>query len=214
MKRLINDISNIPEVSLIEKSEDKAHFYVKLQLETKVKVKRYIYILDNVVRVRIPRNYPNELPKVWEETPKEISKYEHLNGDYSFCLGTNQEIRMRLKTANYSIAKYISFIIDYIGIYKYYRAFKKYPYGDRSHYKKGVIESYMDYFKVEKESQVINLLRIKKVNNKIKNLICMCGSGKKFKKCHLPSIKRVLNDANLREQYEADSRYILGGMNE
>jgi len=64
----------------------------------------------------------------------------------------------------------------------------RFPQGEFSHGGKGILEGYQDYLKLESEQETIDT--ISAVISKIgRNKKCFCGSGKKYKDCHLKIVQ-------------------------
>jgi hypothetical protein len=57
-------------------------------------------------------------------------------------------------------------------------------------YRMGLLKSLANFFRSEPDTVPVNLGR---------NDLCWCGSGKKYKKCHLPADEKKLN-----KQYPAN----------
>lgn len=177
------DEYSILKGSLILNHKGSVNFYKKFEMEI---------IIDN--------KYPNILPKVYELS-NILSKDYHINPDGSLCLGTDFDIRLKLYP-EYKLIDYIEYFI-YPFLYNslYYKNYKVSPYGERSHGEEGIIESYIDFFKIEKTRAKdlfsnLNKRKFKRkliYKDKLNKYLCPCGSGKKIYQCHKEEIKRLKN---------------------
>ena len=77
--------------------------------------------------------------------------------------------------------------------YFYYQLYRLSPFGERSHFGRGILESIQEFFKLKtlKETKILikNLYKRKykrmiKYKKSLPNYICPCGSGKKIHNCH------------------------------
>lgn len=145
-----------------------------------------------VISIIITKNYPYEIPKVYELSNKITRSYHHLYSDRELCLGIEGEIMFNCKgklTVEYLINKYIK---PYFYSYKYYERFEEMPFGERSHGIKGILEAYMEIFNVDNVIDAYYcLLQVVKVPYR-GHLPCVCGSGLKTRKCH-PLTKSILD---------------------
>ncbi|UTC63746.1 hypothetical protein E4O00_07285 [Treponema sp. OMZ 788] len=114
------------------------------------------FIMEAAPRLKLvmDHNYPHVLPKVFDVD--DAVKYDHKFQDNSLCLATPIDIRLRLLSSK-NISDYIDdFLIPYFISYKYWeQSGKKIDiYGDRSHGKKGIIESLADFFNLDCNDEI------------------------------------------------------------
>lgn len=114
------------------------------------------FIMESAPRLKLmmDNNYPHILPKVFDIN--DTIFYDHKFQDKSLCLATPIDIRLRLLSSK-NISDYIEgFLIPYFISYKYWEQSgqKIDIYGDRSHGKKGIIESLADFFNLEGNDEI------------------------------------------------------------
>ena len=119
------------------------------------------FIMEAAPRLKLvmDNNYPHTLPEVFD-VDNAVS-YDHKFQDNTLCLATPIDIKLRLLSSK-NISDYIEgFLIPYFISYKYWEQSgqKIDIYGDRSHGKKGIIESLADFFNLECNDEItIHLL--------------------------------------------------------
>lgn len=114
------------------------------------------FIMEAAPRLKLvmDNNYPHILPKIFDINDTIL--YDHKFQDKSLCLATPIDIRLRLLSSK-NISDYIEgFLIPYFISYKYWEQSgqKIDIYGDRSHGKKGIIESLADFFNLEDNDEI------------------------------------------------------------
>ena len=114
------------------------------------------FIMEAAPRLKLvmDNNYPHILPKVFDID--NIIVYDHKFQDKSLCLATPIDIGLSLLSSK-NISDYIEgFLIPYFISYKYWEQSgqKIDIYGDRSHGKKGIIESLADFFNLEGNDEI------------------------------------------------------------
>lgn len=96
----------------------------------------------------------------------------------------------------------LSFINDYaIPFYAnqiYKKEYGQYKNGEYSHFKEGVWEALEEEFLTSDRNQIIDMLGRIKIKRG-RNAACFCGSGIKYKKCHLHRIKFIIDLVNKSE---------------
>lgn len=133
------------------------------------------FVMEAAPRLKLvmDTNYPHILPEVFD-IDNAVS-YDHKFQDNTLCLATPIDIKLRLLSSN-NISDYIdNFLIPYFISYKYWEQSGKRIdiYGDRSHGKKGFLESIADFFNIDYKDEITILLLFSwaaKVN-KFKKLI-------------------------------------------
>ena len=119
------------------------------------------FIMEAAPRLKLvmDTHYPHTLPEVFD-VDNAVS-YDHKFQDNTLCLATPIDIKLRLLSSK-NISDYIEgFLIPYFISYKYWEQSgqKIDIYGDRSHGKKGIIESLADFFNLECNDEItIHLL--------------------------------------------------------
>lgn len=209
VKKIFNYIDGIKLISI---TEQKQLIAVSFVFDANVAINGANFFIDYKVQVEIPKNYPIQLPVVFETGEKQIKNFPHINPDSkgTFCLGTELDLRRKMKP-DYSLSKYISLIADFLGTYEYYNKYKVFPYGDREHGNLGILETYKEIFNVTTNQQVANLMQIEKLKNKFRNKTCPCESGLKFKNCHWNVLASILSNPLEHAQMKKDYILLKGG---
>lgn len=140
----------------------------------------------------VPRNYPINLPKVYELENK-IENVHKLD-DGSLCVATIFDLYLEL-SRSFNIEDYINkFLIPYFISYEQWCNTGEYIYGDRSHGSVGIYESIAEYFNINPLEKGV-----------IKNLLKWASKKQKFtyifktnKQCNL-KIKYNYKIAELRK---------------
>ncbi len=163
------------------------------------------------VEIEIPRSYPRILPTIREIGDKIDRNYNHINYDGSLCLEVERVIRNKL-SPSYDIVEWIEeFVFSFLYSYCYYISYGVYPFGDRSHGAKGIVEHYMELFElmsIEDTRSLLEAAREYRIGMEYKgHWLCPCGSLKKVRKCH--GIRRLgMLSKYIDEQMKKDLRSI------
>ncbi|MCG0999928.1 SEC-C domain-containing protein [Lactococcus lactis] len=212
LSQVKNIFNSYDGINLISFTNEKNSFIVLFNFDANVSINGANFFIDYKIHLEVPKNYPAELPIVFESGEKRVNNFPHINPDRmgTFCLGTELDIRKKLKP-DYSLSKYIPLIAEFLGIYEYYNQYSIFPYGDRNHGKLGILETYKEIFNVTTNQQVANLMQVTKLKNKSRNQKCPCNSGIKFKNCHWDTLSSILSSNIERTQIEKDYILLKGG---
>lgn len=66
----------------------------------------------------------------------------------------------------------------------------EFPQGERSHGTLGLVEEYTEFFSVDTPEEAVNYLQAY-LDKLGRNSCCFCGSGNKYKRCHLSDLKKI-----------------------
>lgn len=134
--------------------------------------------------------YPYCVPIV-VELSKLIERDEswHINNDGVCCLDIDHKLEFLSKTGINIIAFYQEVIYPYFANTVYKMNTGKYANGEYLHNFNGVIQFYNEDLMESNSDIIISILK-SILENKIpgRNSICICGSNRKFKKCHIGMI--------------------------
>lgn len=170
------------------------------------------HIIDKYnVKISIPSSYPRDLPSIEELGGKIKYSYQHVNPDKTLCLATKLDMIIDLGP-NFKLIDWIEkFVIPFLFTYSYFTKYNVVLNSERSHGSKGILESYMDYFKVNTLEKAFKILKYISTNHYRQNDLCPCGSGKKIKKCHNKIILKS-QDLNIINILKNDYKTLqLGG---
>jgi hypothetical protein len=160
------------------------------------KVSEFKLIEDYVIEIIIDKEYPKILPKVYEKKGKIPKNFEHVNSDNTLCLGLDIEVKLKLHNKMNLLNWFDTFVVTF-----FYNAehFKRYGFvcvGERSHGIDGLLEGIGEILKTDRIETMIRLIKIK--NNFRKNDLCVCGSKKKIRSCHMKELLKI-NDIETEE---------------
>lgn len=128
------------------------------------------------------------IPPYVIETGGKISKnYPHRYSDGGLCLETDGRIKIEcIQNNEFDFDVWFNhFLIPYFFSFEYYNRFGEFPFGERPHGSKGIIEYYQELFRLDSPEQTKNfLLQISKMKCYRGHLLCPCGSGKRIRNCH------------------------------
>lgn len=144
------------------------------------------------IKITIPKNYLFQFPKLFEldEKIKQIDN-SHIYKDGSCCVCCLQEEDIR-KRKGITIIEYISeYVIPFLANILYYRERGEYANGEYKHGIDGVIQYYQELLNKQLIDDILSEIGIITSNKFRRNETCYCGSGLKFKKCHLSIVSQI-----------------------
>lgn len=138
------------------------------------------------VRVGVGPEYLSHEPFVFEtggRIPKDIDRHIFpRHGDY--CLGVWEE--WLLTSPDHHFRTFLTGPMhDYFLSQSHFEATGEWPFGERSHGKQGILESYADVLQLPcNEGLVANYLNVLSRNHLKGHVTCPCGSRQKLRNCH------------------------------
>ena len=138
----------------------------------------------------IPDNYPNRVPSLKcnpKEIPCEVDR--HVYRDGMACLCVTSEYRTHWPPES-DITDFLStLVVPYFVAQAFYDAHGHWPAtGQRSHGRKGIVESYREYLdplgSVSARTVHDTMKLMARVSAPKGHDPCPCGSGRKLRKCH------------------------------
>jgi len=131
--------------------------------------------------------YPKEFPLLQDQSKAFPWKVDwHISprdGDCCVCGVIEQEEKAAL---GISILKFIDeYVISFYANQLYKKHFGYYKNGEYAHNGEGVWEALEEEFKTKDRKEIKRLLKENR-KKRGRNDVCFCGSGIKFKRCHLP----------------------------
>jgi len=138
------------------------------------------------LRILLPRDYPEEVPRVWETGGKlQKSAARHFNqSDYSACLFVEDE-RWKQWPSGASFSDFLKRPVHLFFLGQAYYDLKgEWLFGERGHGDKGVLEYYREELALSNYEAVSNCLN-SIIGQPVKDSSsCPCGSGAKTRNCH------------------------------
>lgn len=136
-----------------------------------------------LVDIYIPPDYNNTPPEI-KEAGGRIPGNFHTNPDGFLCLAAPIDIIKKFAD-NPSLLGFVNdLVIPFLYSFSYWEKNMVMPFGELSHGTKGLLENYLDLFKVDSGTKVLNFLKILLAKNYMRHHVCPCGSGKKICQCH------------------------------
>lgn len=146
------------------------------------------------VSIRFPKSYPKCFPKVIE-TSKKIPRedFRHVNPDQTLCLAVEPEEEAIAKNGisfKYFLDKVL---VPHLARETYREIKGEYPDGEYAHGNSGIWQFYEFTLETTDRNLIISELE-KIIHSKWqgRNEQCYCGSGKKFKRCHLEKWNTIM----------------------
>lgn len=151
------------------------------------------YIDSYQLKIVAVPEYPTKFPLVYEldgRIPKNVDWHVYPN-DGHFCICSQPEEILACKKG----LNLHSFIEDYIKPYLFSQKFREdkgYFLRERSHGKEGVIQFFMEVFESRDLMKIVHglsFIKYRKEPNRVD--VCFCGSGKKYRKCHKDTYRKL-----------------------
>ena len=135
-------------------------------------------------------------PPFVKETGGKISTdYPHRYPNGGLCLEVTANImKTCIESERFDLEVWFnSFLIPYFFSYEYFKYYHCFPFGERSHDMRGILEYYSEIFHlndVQKAREfVIQVSRMKCYRG---HHMCPCGSGLRIRNCHSAEVKLAL----------------------
>lgn len=148
--------------------------------------------------------YSDELPYVIDINKLIKTNYPHRYSDGRLCLATDTEIRIRFLEGFDLLTWMLDYVEVYYFSYEYFQRYGVFPFGDRSHGCRGIIQTYQDNFKTENEYAAYKIMKHIVQHPYRGHHMCPCGSGDKIRDCHGPLMRRFYDDHRLARILAAD----------
>ena len=163
------------------------------------------------VLIILPMEYPFAVPDIVDIENVIDRTYSHLYEDGRLCIGVPTEILINFSGKVDLIGLVDSYIVPYFFSYKYYMRFDEYPFGERSHGAKGILETYMDLFGYTNTNDTLRTLYFLVHNQYKGHKLCHCESGLVTRKCHPVPTKllHLLDNPIIIQQMKYDLFIIL-----
>ena len=149
------------------------------------------------LEIHIPKS-EEKLPNVVDVGHHIMRDYPHLYSDRTLCLATETDIRFRY-IQGFDLVDWMgTYVENYYYSYEYYQRYGVFPFGERGHGNKGVLETYQEIFNVNSTTTAKNVLDYIVSHKKYRgHHLCPCYSGKKIRDCHKEIILHFLQDPTL-----------------
>lgn len=141
-------------------------------------------IATYMVCIKILDSYPQVPPLVTNIGMLIPYEFGHIFTDSTLCLATNADQQIFFADGH-NISEWIEcYVVPYYAAVEYFKKYKVYPFGERSHYSKGKLEFYAEIFNVITTEEAYKMLKYIVCNKYRGHALCPCSSGKKIRNCH------------------------------
>lgn len=169
-----------------------------LVLKGNLEIKDDKSVLDTYqIEILFPKTYPRDIPLLMETAGRIPRKADrHVNGKTGICcIGPRLEQRQRWMK-DQKISTYIEhFVIPFLSNQSYYERIGEWKNGQYDHGANGVLSYYAETYGLTDRKLLELFLDCLAKNQKLgRNDTCLCGSGKKAKKCHLGVFDKLRSD--------------------
>lgn len=204
---LFNEIQTfLKDQPMLEIVENEKEFILTGIYNYSLECNGYIAEGERKVRFCISKDFPNSIPMFYVfDYPNDI---EHIYSDGNVCLATIGEM-IHFLNRNTSLLAFIDkFINSFVFTLDWFEKYNTYPFGDRQHGYKGLLDYYINDLKLTKEQYKEMVLMI--YQNKYRgHLPCFCGSKEKLRDCHGEYILPIIQNENYKVLYLKEAYSIL-----
>ena len=146
---------------------------------------------DFDLQLTIPANYPKSLPRARELSGIIAPSYEHLFVGGDLCLGVQGELLIAQLKDPSLVRLYDGPVRSYLYSYLFHERYGRYPFEDRAHGTKGILQFYSEFFGETDPIRTWRLLMSTCTEEYRGHLPCPCGSGIAGRKCHGDAVLRL-----------------------
>lgn len=146
------------------------------------------------VSISLPQAYPKCFPKVIETIGKIPRKdFRHVNPDQTLCFAVEPEEKAITKNGISFIFFLDKVLVPHLARETFREINGAYPDGEYAHGNSGIWEFYESTLETTDRKLIISELEeIIYSKWQERNELCQCGSGQKFKRCHLEMWNKIL----------------------
>lgn len=198
-----NLLSDQPRLAVVE---DGAEFIIQGVYKYSLDYNGRIAQGEKNIKLIVQKDFPNSIPKFYLfDYPDHI---EHIYKDGNVCLATIGELIYFLN-AHPSLAAFIEkFVNAFIYTLDWFAKYKTYPFGDRKHGYKGLLDYYLNDLKLTK-GQYTKMVTMVYENKYRGHLPCVCGSGKKLRDCHGKYMLPIIKNTSYKNEFLYEAQMIL-----
>lgn len=143
------------------------------------------------IEIRIPNDYPKQLPQAKELGNQIDSDYEHRYTDGTLCLAVPIEER-RVFAQQPTLLGFVDrLIVPYLYGYSFFKMYGYHPFDEAEHGYEGVLRHYMDFLELKNEVAALRVICFLFEHGYRGHHDCPCGSGLIVRKCHGPALREL-----------------------
>ncbi len=185
----VNNLLHIYDRLRVEKSLDTEIVLSGYILVNRTALGYHLY-KEYEIRIVLPVN-SDILPYVIDKGNQIDKSYPHRYVDGRLCLETDTAVRIRfINGFNLEVWMH-DFVEPYYFSYEYYQRYGVFPFGERAHDIKGVLQTYGDYLDETDYVKIFRLVEFLQFGRYRGHLPCPCGSGRKMRSCHGQFLKEL-----------------------
>lgn len=149
-------------------------------------------IAEYKVRIEIPDNFPEEVPKVFETEEKLLKEPDdHFNYDKSACLFV-QPARWEKWPVGSGIKSFLDGAVKEFFFSQAYRAKNgKWPFGEYLHGNEGIAQFFLEKLNLKDINQLKKVALARKSPWYYNKKQCPCGKNQKFYNCHKSELDKL-----------------------
>lgn len=198
-----NLLANQPGLEIVE---DREKFIIQGVYKYSLDYKGRIDQGEKKIKLVIKKDFPNSIPKFYLfDYPEHI---EHIYKDGNVCLATIGELIYFLNDHPSLVAFIEKFVNAFIYTLDWFAKYKTYPFGDRKHGYKGLLDYYLNDLKLAKDQYTKMVIMV--YENKYRgHLSCICGSGKKLRDCHGKYMLPIIKNTSYKNEFLYEAQMIL-----
>lgn len=207
MVELNDEINQLLEKQpYIELDETKNKYILKGTYLYSLEFDGFISQGNRMIELVIPKSFPNEIPLLYVfDYPENI---EHIYSDNSVCLATTGEMINFLNTNSSLIAFIDKFVNAFLFTLDWFSRYKTYPFGDRKHGYKGLLDYYLNDLKLTKK-QYIEMVYLIFNSSYRGHKRCFCGSDNKLRNCHGKYILPIIQNKSYKQEFLNEAWMII-----
>lgn len=180
-------------------TEVRLHGQIQVYMTANDFTVRNLYVIDIV----IPLN-SHALPTVFDAGRQIKSTYPHRYQSGELCLATETQMRVHFVEGFDLVCWMENYVEPYFFSYEYYKRYQVFPFGDRAHGYRGILQTYQDFFETKTEHAAYALIEYLANHPYRGHICCPCGSGEKIRNCHGVIMLRFYDNARLMEIVKND----------
>lgn len=170
-------------------------------------------VIDSyLIEMRIPKNFPREIPQVFElekKIPKVVDYHTYTDG--SLCLGSPLSVKKRI-FENPTVEGFLEeCIVPYLFAMSLHLKNKNgFVFGELYHGTAGVIQDYIEIFGLKTVDQLIETIDILSMKKRVGNKqTCPCGCERVITRCRLIKIVNEYRDVMTRSEFKSQKEEIM-----
>lgn len=160
--------------------------------------KKYVLRQSYTIDIYIPLQ-SEKLPYVVDTNHYIDPDYHHYYQSGKLCLETDTSILMRFLDGFDLIQWMQEYVETYFFSYEYYKRYGIFPFGERDHGWRGIIQTYQEVLSAKDMVETYKLMTYVKQHPYKGHMLCPCGSNKRIRNCHGTDMLKFYQDKRLKK---------------